>query len=452
MEEKSISEFLSNEYKEFALYVIENRAIPSVIDGLKPSHRKVIHIASKIWKTGNEKVLKVFQLTGKVASDAFYHHGDASLSNSIINIAQSFKNNASLLEEDGQFGSLRSPQPGAPRYIGTKLSPYFRMIYKDHSLLTFKEEEGESIEPKYFLPIIPTVLVNASSGIAVGFATNILNRNMDDIITSCIGYLKNGKIKKVEPSLNAFTGNYRQDDQNHKKWFISGKFEIVNTTTVHISELPPSMTYEKYELILETLIDDKKIVSYDDKCADDINYIIKFKRNELKSFSDYEILKLLKLEESQTENFTTLDEDGKLKIFENSSDIIKYFMDFRLSYYDKRKKFMIDKINREIKMLTNRSQFIKLILQKKIILNNKPKADIIDQIEKHKLEKQDASYDYLLRMPLYSLTKELVDKIAKDIILEKAELARLKKLKPKEMYVDDLNQLKKDVKSYEKQK
>ncbi len=171
--EKTISEFLSNEYKEFAMYVIEGRAIPSVIDGFKPTQRKIIHIANQIWRTGNEKTLKVFQLSGKVASDCFYHHGDMSLSNAIITMAQRFKNNAPLLEEEGQFGSLRSPQPGAPRYIGTKLSENFRLIYKDFELLEFKEEEGEVIEPHYFLPIVPTVLLNGSSGIAVGFASNI---------------------------------------------------------------------------------------------------------------------------------------------------------------------------------------------------------------------------------------------------------------------------------------
>ena len=95
--EKTITEFLSNEYKEFALYSIEGRAIPSVIDGFKPTQRKIIHIASIVWKTGTEKTLKVFQLSGKVASDAFYHHGDMSLSNAIINLAQKFKNNAPLL-------------------------------------------------------------------------------------------------------------------------------------------------------------------------------------------------------------------------------------------------------------------------------------------------------------------------------------------------------------------
>ena len=109
MVEKTISEFLSSEYKEFAMYVIEGRAIPSVIDGFKPTQRKIIHISNQTWKTGSEKTLKVFQLSGKVASDCYYHHGDASLSNAIITMAQRFKNNAPLLEEDGQFGSLRSP-------------------------------------------------------------------------------------------------------------------------------------------------------------------------------------------------------------------------------------------------------------------------------------------------------------------------------------------------------
>ncbi len=181
--EKTITEFLSDEYKEFSLYVIENRAIPSVIDGLKPTQRKIIHISNQVWKTGSEKPLKVFQLSGKVASDCYYHHGDNSLSDAIINMAQKFKNNMPLLEEDGQFGSLRSPEPGAPRYIGTKLNKNFRLLYKDFELLDYKEEEGEEIEPNYFLPIIPTILINGSSGIAVGFSSNILNRNPLDIQT-----------------------------------------------------------------------------------------------------------------------------------------------------------------------------------------------------------------------------------------------------------------------------
>lgn len=446
MAEKSISEFLSNEYKEFALYSIEGRAIPSVIDGFKPTQRKIIHVSNAVWKSGSEKALKVFQLAGKIASDAFYHHGNASLENSIITIAQKFKNNAPLLEEDGQFGSLRSPQAGAPRYIGTKLSENFRLLYKDFELLDYKEEEGEMIEPRYFLPVIPTILINGGSGIAVGFASNILNRNIQDVIESCIRIVSDKKIETIKPYLNGFIGNYIQDFENPKKWLIRGKFERVNTSTIKILELPPSMTYEKYEEILDKLVDNKDIVSYDDNCKDNINYIIKFTRYDLEKLDDDRIYKLLKLEESQTEIFTTLDENGKLKIFESCNEIIKYFVDIRLIYYHKRKDFMLDKMNHDLKILGNRGRFINAILEKKILINNVAKSEIISKIESMNLDKIEDSYDYLLRMPIYSLTKELFEKLKEDFRLKKEEIEKLKLVDPKDMYLLDLSDLKKKFK------
>jgi DNA topoisomerase-2 len=446
MTEKSITQFLSDEYKEFAMYTIENRAIPSVIDGFKPSQRKVIHVSNQIWKSGNEKTLKVFQLAGKVASDAFYHHGNSSLENAIITMAQRFKNNAPLLEEDGQFGSLRSPQAGAPRYIGTKLSDNFRLIYKDFDLLVYKEEEGESIEPEYFLPIIPTVLINGSSGIAVGFASNILNRDIKELIDSCQKIILGKKVKEIPPSLNNFKGEFIQDIENNKKWFIRGVFERVNTTTVRITELPPSMTYEKYEDILDKLVDSKDITSYEDNCKDNIDYTIKFSRSDLNSLDDEKLLKLLKLEETTTEIYTTLDESGKLKIFESTPEIIEYFINFRLEYYKKRKDFLLDKMNKELKVLSNRGRFIKAILDGKLKINNVPKLDIIKGIEDLKLEKIDDSYDYLLRMPIYSLTKEIYEKLKQDFLLKKEEIKKMEETDTKDMYLTDLSDLKKKFK------
>jgi len=446
MTEKTISDFLSNEYKEFAMYVVEGRAIPSVIDGFKPSQRKIIHVANQIWKTGSEKTLKVFQLSGKVASDCFYHHGDASLSNAIITMAQSFKNNASLLEEDGQFGSLRSPQAGAPRYIGTKLSDNFRLIYKDFELLEYKEEEGESIEPHFFLPIVPTVLLNGSSGIAVGFASNVLNRDIKSIIDACVKVLADKNPDEVKPSLNGFIGEFIQDSENNKRWMIRGKFDRANTSTVKISELPPSMTYEKYEELLDKLVDDKLIVSYDDNCKDNIDYTIKFTRADLDKLDDEKLVKLLKLEESSTEIFSTLDENGKLMIFENTGDIIRYFVNFRLNYYHKRKQFLLDKMNRELKILSNRGRFIKAIIDGKLKVNNVAKAVIIEGIEAMGLDKIDNSYDYLLRMPIYSLTKEMYEKIKEDFTTKKEEIKVLEATDPKDMYLLDLTELKKKFK------
>jgi len=445
MNQKNITNFLSEEYKEFALYVLESRAIPSVIDSFKTSQRKIIHISNQIWKTGSEKTLKVFQLSGKVASDCHYHHGDQSMSNAIINMAQKFKNNLPLLEEDGQFGSLRSPQAGAPRYIGTKLSKHFRLLYKDFELLEYRFEEGEKIEPYYFLPIVPTILINGGSGIAVGFASNILNRDTNDVIQSCLNYLKVKKVNEIKPHLNNFKGDYIQDDENNKRWIIRGKFERVNSVTIRISELPPSMTYEKYENHLDKLVETKSIISYEDNCKDDINYNIKVTRTEMNSLSDSDIIKLLKLEEYQTEIFTTLDENGKLKLFNSSDEIIKYFVDFRLKFYQKRKDFILNKLQNELKSIGNKGKFIKLIIDGKITINNQQKDKIIIQIEKNNLEKIDDSYDYLLRMPIYSLTKELFERLKEDFKSKKEEIEIIKSLDPKTMYIDDLNELKKKI-------
>ena len=446
MREKSISQFLSEEYKEFALYSIENRAIPSVIDGFKPVQRKIINASLGVWKTGSEKPLKVFQLSGVVASTQFYHHGNQSLESSIITLAQSFKNNMPLLEEIGQFGSLRSPDPGAARYIGTKLNSNFRHLYKDFELLNFKEEEGEIIEPNYFLPIIPTILINGSSGIAVGFSSNILNREPKQVIDSCLNFLNGKKISDVKPHNNFFFGDYTKDNENHKKWIIRGKVSITNTTTVKITELPPSMTFEKYEAILDALVDNKTIVSYDDNCKDKIDYTIKFTRESLSQIDEEKLIKLLKLEESSTEIFTTLDETGKLRIFESSSEIIEYFVNFRLNYYFKRKEFILSKLKNDLKVLSNKGKFIKSILENKLEVKNQPKSEIIIKIEKLGIERIDDSYDYLLRMPIYSLTKELYDKLKEDYKNKKVEIETIEKTDPKDMYKSDLHDLKKKFK------
>jgi DNA topoisomerase-2 len=362
-------------------------------------------------------------------------------------MAQSFKNNLPLLEEVGQFGSLRSPEPAAARYIGTRLTRNFKLLYKDFELLINKEEEGETIEPYFFLPIIPTVLINGSSGIAVGFSSNILNRNPHEITTACEQALKGKKINDIKPSNPFFTGDYVNDKDNHKKWFIRGKLKVVNTTTVKITELPPSMTFEKYENILDGLVESKAIVSYEDNCKDIIDYTIKFNRENLSKLDEDKLVKLLKLEETETEIFTTIDETGKLKIFESDKEIIEYFVDFRLGYYHKRKEFLVEQNKSDLKILSNRGKFIKAILDNKIEVKSTPKVEIIKNIELLGLDKQDGTYDYLLRMPIWSLTKEVFEKLKSDWKTKKEELEVLEASDPKEMYIKDLQELKKKLKS-----
>jgi DNA topoisomerase-2 len=448
MEDKrTVTDFFDTEYLDYAKYVVENRAIPSCIDGLKPTQRKVVYVSNNIWKRGNEKPMKLFQLAGRVAAEAYYHHGDSSLSSAMIGMAQTFKNSMPLLLGIGQFGSLRSPAAGAPRYISAKLHPNFRLLYQDFDLLENKIEEGQKIEPEYFLPIVPTVILNGSSGIAVGFATNILNRNPIDVINACIAELTGKRMPKLAPWLDEFSGTFERDPNNPKTWKINGSYEVVNTTTVKITEIPPNFTYEKYEDHLSKLIEKRIITNYDDNSSDKIEYIVKFQRAVLKEYITKKRLNtLLKLSTQETENSTTIDETGKLRSFNKVEDIVKYFVGIRLSWYEKRKAYLISKLEREALILSNKARFIKEIIEGTLKINNVPKDVIISYLKKNKYDAVDGSYTYLLSMAIHTLTKERFEELLKQVKEKETELESVKKTDPKDMYLRDLETLKKAIK------
>ncbi len=446
MEKRTVTSFFDKEYLEYAKYVVSNRAIPHCIDGLKPTQRKIIFVANKIWKTGNEKPMKLFQLGGRVAADSFYHHGSSSLDSAMTGMAQRFKNSLPLLEGIGQFGSLRSPSAGAPRYISAKLHHNFRLIYQDFELLTSKVEEGVEIEPEYFLPIVPTVILNGSSGIAVGFATNVLNRNPKDVIDACLAVLTEKKIKTLSPWLSEFTGTFTRDPQNPNTWKINGSYETVNSTTVKVTEIPPSFTYERYEEWLSSLVEKRIIVDYEDNSSDKIEYILKFQRATLKDYvSKSKLDTLLKIHSQETENLTTIDENGNLKIFDKAEDIVTHFVSVRLGFYNKRKEYLLNKLEKELLVISNRARFIKDIIEGKLKINNVPRETIVNYLIKNKYDQIDGSYSYLLGMAIYTLTKEKFEELLKQKADKEAEVEVIKKTDPKDMYIKDLEKLKKSL-------
>jgi DNA topoisomerase-2 len=448
MGQKTITEFLNREYREFALYSIQNRAIASVIDGFKPVARKIVFTSSKIWKTSGQKPMKIFQLSGKVSSESFYHHGSSSLDSAIIQMAQRFKNNLPLLEEHGQFGSLRSTEASAPRYIATRLSPIFWSLYKDERLLDYLQEEGQEIEPRFYLPIIPTILVNGGSGIAVGFSSNILNRPPLDVLEAVIGVIEGKEIKPLTPSINGFVGNFIRDVDNSKRWIIRGIFKHLSKATTQILEIPPSFTWEKYEELLDDLTQKGIIQSWEDNCKEDINYTVRWTTQSQGFLSDDEwVTKCLKLEEYSTEIFTTLDEGGNLKIFESDTQIIQYFTHFRLGWYEKRKKLLIQDIEREILQISQRVRFIKCVISGEIHIMNVPKKTLNDRLVELEFIKIEGSYEYLLRLPISSLVKEVWEKLQLELEEKKRERETLIQKTIKGMYLSDLLQLKKDLKA-----
>jgi len=443
---RKVDEFFDNEYLNYAKYVVENRAIPSVIDGFKPTQRKVAHVANQVWKTGNEKPLKVFQLAGTVAANAYYHHGNASLEGAIIGMAQDFKSSMPIFQGIGQFGSLRSPEAGAPRYVGVKFNENFRLLYKDFELTTPQFEEGEEIEPRFFLPIVPTVLLNGGSGIAVGFATNILNRNPLDLIDACVDVLDGKTVKTLKPWIRGFDGTFDVAPDNPKSWLIRGKYNVKNTSTVEITEIPPGFTYEKYESLLEGLVEKGTLHAYDDHTSGKINYVLKFPRQTLTDLlKKGKLDDVLKMQERETENYTTLDEHGKLKVFNNVTDLVEYFVNFRLSFYEKRKAHLLVDLARDVKFLSNRARFIKSIVDKELAVNGVKKIDLVNTLESMGFDKEEGTFDYLLSMPIQTLTKEKYDELCKKVDAKQKELDKVNRTSHEKMYRDDLALLRTQV-------
>lgn len=446
---RTITDFLNNELKEYANDIIKNRCIPSIVDSFKPTQRKIMWVSNNIWKIGNEKPVKVFSLVGSVSSSAYYHHGDSSCSEAICNMNQKFKNNLPMLEGIGQYGSLRSPFHAQDRYISTKLHPNFRLVYKDFELLENQIEEGVVVEPKWFLGIIPMIIVNPSCGIGMGYSSNILGRYPKDVIQACIDHLNGKKVKELKPWLSEFSGEWIRDTENKNKWYIRGKYEIHETKPeIHITELPPDITFEKYESYLDELVENRTLRDYDNNSSSSVDYVLKFRKDDFdKIIENKEKLeKLLKMNDSATENLTTLDENGKLKIFECVEDILVYFVDFRLGYYQKRKEYFINKWGSELREMCWKAKFIKSIIDKKLSINNVPKDEIVSWLDENKFDKIDGSYGYLLNMPIHSLTKEKYDELLNKTKAKKEQIDEYSRKDTKEMYLEDLYELKRKIK------
>ena len=196
--------------------------------------------------------------------------------------------------------------------------------------------------------------------------------------------------------------------------------------------------------------DRRTLVSYDNNCKADINYTLKFRREDLKALIDSGRLdRTLKMEEKQSENFTVLDENGDLKIFNNAIEIIQYFVKFRLYYYIKRKEYLISKLEQELIVLSNKARFIKYIIDGKLKINNVPRKQIILFLETADFDEVNGSYNYLLSLPIHSLTKETYEDLLLDESTKQKELDLIKKKESSEMYREDLQELRKAIiKSY----
>jgi len=434
----NLSEIAQNEMRDFALYTVESRAIPNMIDGLKPVQR--FYLYSSIVNTPKD-FKKVSAVSG-VVSDYGYQHGEASAAGAGQLMAATWNNNICLVEGRGSFGTRQVQAAGAARYVYTRLHSNFSKYIKDISLSPV-HEDPEHTPPAFYIPVIPLVLANGTKGIATGFATNILPRSEKDLIAACKEYIKTGKIKKrLAVSFPDFNGTTEYDAASDR-FLCRGVFQRPTSTRIIITEIPYGYDREAYVKILDKLEDDGDIIGYEDECSSDgFRFDIKLRNSTAKVLnSDAKVISKFKLEKAHSENLTVIDENGKLKEYTDERDLIKDFCDYRSGVLDKRIARELEKAQESQRWLSVKAAFITAVLDDKIIFKGKTKDKVIDQMVSAQVPIQGDDAERLLRMNIMTLTKEMVDDLKKQIKEAKDQVKYWEGTDTTEQFLIDIDEL-----------
>ncbi len=416
--ENPVSKFFGADYISFASYD-GIRKIASFVDGLKPTARKVIYTVLDLNINAPKKVDSI---KAKVADHTEYIHGQDAIEGVIVNIAQNFvgASNIPLMTREGSFGTRLIPNAAASRYIKSCNEPYLKQAFRpeDNAIIGNQEFEGSKIEPKYYVPVIPMLLVNGSEGIAVGYAQKILPRDPKNLMKFIFGGMKDTSL--LLPSYRGFKGTVVQTDE--KSFSIYGCIKNINTTTYEITEVPIGYTYSSYMKVLNKLSDNGAIQSFDDFCdmdKDIFNFKVKVRRDvhqRLSKLGEEELLEEFKLVKRVTENYTCLNENSQIEVFNTVEDIIKRYAKIRIQTYVDRKAHAEQEMLNKILQLNSKILFIDKIINRQIDIQDWEKSTIITSLDNDEnIFMCNDSYDYLLNLSIWSLNKESQIKATKDV-------------------------------------
>lgn len=432
MQEIKIQDLLNKELVNYASY--DNiRKIGSAIDGLKNASRKVIFTVLE--KKIKEKT-KVLQLSNKCAEYADYLHG--SLDGVVVTLAQDFAgtNNIPLLQKFGNFGTRCIQEASAPRYIFAKGSDELFDLFKDSEILEQQYFEGSRIEPKFYTPTLPMLLVNGSEGVSSGFAQKILPRNPENLKKYILEKLsgKEPSEELLNPYAKNFKGNFRKDVETPNKWYIEGVVEHVKNNEYLITEIPFTYDLKTYTNVLDDLVESKTIIRYSSES--DGENILKFRVTLPKGVND-SLITRLKLYKIVNENYTAIDENLKVREFKSAKEIIDYYIDIKLKFLQKRKTYIIEKLNKDFKILENKLRFLNMYISKELSITDKSKSELEIELEKLNFDKFDG-YSYLIGMPMYSLTTDKIKELETSIEKLKKEIETVTKTSIEQMWRKDL--------------
>lgn len=481
------SDFINKELIHFSNYDLQ-RSVPHIMDGLKPSQRKILF---SCFKRKLKSEIRVAQLAGYVSEHSGYHHGEESLNNAIISMAQNYvgSNNIHLLEPNGQFGTrLSGKDAGSPRYLHTHLSDIaFKMFHPhDEAILDYIDDDGTLVEPHCYYPVIPFVLCNGCKGIGTGYSTSILPYNPLDLVNIIKAKLNKQPYAKLLPYFNGFTGKIISLDETDSI-LTKGRYEILNYNTILINELPIGSYFDSFKSFLdETVVEfNSTVKSKNDK--KDVKDSKKNSRTEFKGIKNYKsqstessahfeveidpiVLKewLHKAAQEKhngdlidniekrfrlatklnTTNMHLYTVNGNVKKFKNYEEIIDEFYDERLKIYQVRKDYLLQKISKEMCILENKVRFIKMVVTGELEIKKFSKETLIKFLEKHQFLKENDSYNYLIQMPLYQLTTDLVQHLECTYKNKQDEYNTIHNTNIQNMWMNDLNELEKAIPSH----
>jgi DNA topoisomerase-2 len=464
--------FFHKEMVHFSVYDCE-RSIPNMVDGLKTSLRKILYCAFKRRLT---QEIKVAQFSGYVSENSAYHHGEASLNGAIVNMAQNFvgSNNINVLVPNGQFGTrLKGGEDSASeRYIFTYLNPLTRSIFPeaDDIVLEYINDDGQLVEPTYYVPIIPFALVNGISGIGTGFSCNIPSYNPLQLI-QYLRYMLQQNTAQMDhldfiPFFEGFQGTVSSIES--QKYLIKGVYETVNENSILIRELPIGTWTMNYISFLEELIDggnDKNKKSNGSIVKDFTNMstesmvhitivLEKGKKQELEStvdsFGVNGLEKVLKLTTTVgTTNMNMFNSLKQLHKYKTVKEVIHAFYDVRMDTYDKRKKAQVQVMELKVKELSNRAKFIMEIVANTIDLRKFENDDEMNSFLKNRqYDTIQDKYDYLTHMPMHTMNKARVQKIIQERDAIVNELEILKNTSISTMWLRELDVLENEYTKY----
>ena len=462
----SYNDFIDREMIHFSKYDCD-RSIPNLMDGLKISLRKILFSA---FKKNLTQEIKVAQFSGYVSEHSGYHHGEASLNGAIVGLAQNYvgSNNINLFQPNGQFGTrLQGGKDSASeRYIFTQLSTLTRHLYpqEDDAILTYLDDDGLPVEPVYYAPIIPMVLVNGSKGIGTGFSTEILPYYPPQIIH----YIKQ-KLNGVDVSGLDFTPYYegfagsilRLSDT---KFLVCGKYQVIGIDKIRVVELPIGFWTDDFKEHLENL------TANVDKNGKRVNPVVKEIDDMSKSTNVNVVITLMpgmlqQLEGKTIDNgcnnlektfklFTTFtttnmhmfNASEKLKKYTSVPEIIDEYYVTRLELYQKRKDHILEILEKQLKICSNKSKYIQELLDETLDLRKKSKTAIIEilQTKKYDVIDNDDDYKYLLKMPMDSVSEENVEKLKAEFQDKQNKYNDLETTHIQDMWMNELEILDKE--------